>query len=48
MKVWNLSSGKEVRTLTGHADLVICVALSRDGRTLISGSADSTIKVWDL
>ena len=24
------------------------VALSADGRTIVSGSADNTIKVWDL
>ncbi|MBD2042928.1 GUN4 domain-containing protein [Microcoleus sp. FACHB-672] len=39
---------KCLRTLTGHSYWVTCVAISSDGRTLVSGSADKTIKVWDL
>jgi WD40 repeat protein len=34
--------------LKGHASHVQALAASPDGRHLISGSADSTIKVWDL
>jgi len=36
------------RTLTGHTDEVYSVALSADGLTLVSGSRDQTIKVWNL
>jgi WD40 repeat protein len=36
------------RTLTGHTSIVWSVALSADGQTLVSGSGDSTIKVWNL
>jgi serine/threonine protein kinase len=36
------------QTLVGHADSVWAVTVSQDGRTLVSGSADRTIKVWDL
>jgi len=35
-----------LHTLTGHTDAVISVALTADGATLVSGSADHTIKVW--
>jgi len=35
-------------TLTGHAEAVWSVAISPDGQTLVSGSSDKTIKVWDL
>jgi serine/threonine protein kinase len=46
IKVWDLSTGQEVRALTGHTGAVMSVAISRDGRTLVSGSDDKTIKVW--
>ena len=36
------------RTLTGHTDAVSSVAITPDGGTLVSGSADRTIKVWRL
>jgi hypothetical protein len=32
----------------GHVGAVTCVALSTDGKTLVSGSGDKTIIVWDV
>ena len=46
IKVWELSTGKLVRTLTGHENPVDSVAISPDGQTLVSGSDDKTIRVW--
>ena len=37
-----------VRTLTRHFDSVNSVAISPDGQTLVSGSRDKTIKIWQL
>jgi TIR domain-containing protein/WD40 domain-containing protein len=37
-----------IRTLTGHDSHVWSVAISPDGQTLASGSADKTIKLWNL
>ena len=48
IKIWILSTGQEVRTLTTEAIYVECVALSADGQTLVSGSNDMMIKVWNL
>jgi WD40 repeat protein len=31
-----------------HGSDVFCVAFSPDGKTLASGSADHTIKLWDV
>ncbi|KAL6073138.1 Dynein assembly factor with WDR repeat domains 1 [Balamuthia mandrillaris] len=35
------------RVLTGHSEQVSCVQLMDDERTVISGSFDRTLKVWD-
>jgi len=43
----NLERPTWVRTLTGHESCVLSVALSTDGQTLISGSLDKTIKIWN-
>ena len=37
-----------VKSLTGHSDYVWSVAISPDGQTLVSGSDDNTIKIWNL
>jgi len=39
--------GAERRTLTGHSAGVTGCALSADGKTVVSASDDTTLKVWD-
>ena len=43
MKLWQVDTGKELRTCTGHEDRVFSVAFSPDGKILASGSGDRTI-----
>jgi WD40 repeat protein len=40
-------TGQELRTLKGHTLPVSSVAISSDGRRIVSGSEDRTVKVWD-
>jgi WD40 repeat protein len=47
IRLWEISSGKLLRTLTGHANGVENVAWSLDGRMLASSSMDSTIGLWN-
>mgnify|MGYP000961867314 CR=1 FL=1 len=35
-------------TLKGHEGEISCILVTADGKTLISGSKDKTIRVWDL
>ncbi|MCV3214580.1 hypothetical protein OGM63_13835, partial [Plectonema radiosum NIES-515] len=44
----DISTGKVIRTLTGHSSSVTSVAFSSDGKTVASGSYDNTIKIWDI
>ena len=50
IRLWDVSTGKRQRTLTGHAALIKRVAFSPDGNTLASwGSHDETaIRLWDV
>src|SRR5262249_45675229 len=45
--IWDAASGREVRTLRGHASGVASLAFRPDGRRLASGGEDGVIKIWD-
>ena len=47
VKVWDGKSGKFVSTLRGHVRAVYQVSWSADGKLLVSGSSDSTVKVGE-
>jgi WD40 repeat protein len=43
-----LATGKEVTVLGGHREAISSLACTPDGRFLLSGSKDKTIRVWDI
>jgi WD40 repeat protein len=43
---WDLTTGKLVKTLSGHQDTIYALVLSPNGKYLVSGSSDGTIRVW--
>ncbi|GAP98567.1 WD40 repeat domain-containing protein [Leptolyngbya sp. NIES-2104] len=44
---WNWQTGNHIFAFTGHTAPIRMIALSQDGKTLVSGSEDQTIKVWN-
>jgi WD40 repeat protein len=46
VRVWRVTSGREVRSLAGHRNWVSCLAVSPDGRMLASGGSE--VLVWQL
>lgn len=47
IKLWNIKNNS-LKSLSGHTDKVESVDFSPDGTTLISASADRTIRFWDI
>ncbi len=48
IKVWHLPSCEVVRVLEGHTDIVHGLVLYPGGQTLVSGSYDRTVRLWNL
>ena len=50
IRIWDAGTGKPLRALHGHDALwyVRAVAFTPDGKQLVSGGGDNTIRVWDV
>ena len=46
--LWDLRANRELQRFSGHQDRVRCLATSPDGKRVISGADDQTIRVWDI
>jgi len=48
IRLWNTKTWSEVATLRGHEDEVFSLAFSSDGRRLISGGKDGSVRLWQI
>lgn len=46
--VWDLGTGKKLKTMTGHTGFIYSVSFNLESTVLVSGSADGTVRVWDV
>jgi WD40 repeat protein len=46
--VWCGETGERINLLKGHKAGVYAVAMSADGKRVVSGSKDETVRVWDV
>lgn len=48
IRMWDMSLGKEVLCMSGHANTVNSLCFSSDGAVLASGGGDGAIRVWNV
>lgn len=46
IRIWEVDTGKHIRTLEGHHGPVTCVTFSHDSALLASAAHDGTIRLW--
>jgi WD40 repeat protein len=48
LRLWEVATGKPLRVLKGHGDLIFDCALSADGKTVVSSSGAGVLQLWDV
>ena len=48
IQLWDIATGTPVEILTGHTSFVTDIAYSPDGKKLLSGSKDKTLRLWTI
>jgi WD40 repeat protein len=48
IQLWDVKTGRLIRSFTGHTGHVPVIVFSPDGKTLAGGSPDQTVKLWEV
>src|SRR5262249_55882184 len=47
VRIWDLTTGSEIRPVGGHRAALTCAAFAPDGKTSVTGSQDGTLRLWE-
>ena len=47
-RLWDVATGREIRTFQGHIVKVTSVAFSPDGKQVLTGNGDRAARLWDV
>jgi dipeptidyl aminopeptidase/acylaminoacyl peptidase len=48
IRLWDITSGREIRIFAGHSSTINSVKFSPDGKQFVSSSDDCTTRLWDV
>ena len=48
IKLWELSTGREIRSYLGHKSTINDLVITPDGKHFVSSCADYTAKLWNI
>jgi WD40 repeat protein len=48
IKLWNITSGRLIRTIMGSSQIYFSVDILNDASTILSGSYDYNIRLWNM
>ncbi len=48
VQLWDATTGKRIRSFSGHGDAVVSVTFSNSGSRLLTASYDKTARLWDV
>ena len=47
-RIWNVESGEVIDSLSSYSGILVSIAYSPDGKTILTGSSDGTARLWDV
>lgn len=48
IRIWDAKTGRQQAAMQGHQDTVLCAAFTDDSQSLVTGSKDHSMIVWDV